>query len=69
MSFYSWIVKKHINTKAPVGDLAKDMKADSDFPRRAGKKKIIEYLESCYACEGCMDAFEEAWGEYISETK
>ena len=67
MSFYRWILKKHINTMAPVGDLARDMKEDSEFPRDGGKKKIRQYLESCHACSGCMDAFDEAWAEYARE--
>jgi uncharacterized protein YozE (UPF0346 family) len=67
MSFYRWILKKHINTMAPVGDLARDMKEDSEFPRDGGKKKIRQYLEACHACSGCMDAFDEAWAEYARE--
>jgi uncharacterized protein YozE (UPF0346 family) len=67
MSFYRWILKKHINTMAPVGDLARDMKEDSEFPREGGKKIIRQYLEACHACSGCMDAFDEAWAEYARE--
>ena len=67
MSFYRWILKKHINTMAPVGDLARDMKEDSEFPRNGGKKKILQYLEACHACSGCMDAFDEAWAESARE--
>ncbi len=67
MSFYRWVLKKHINTMAPVGDLARDMKEDSEFPRDGGKKKIRQYLEDCHACSGCMDAFDEAWAEYARE--
>ena len=51
MNFYRWMIKKHINDHAPVGDLARDMK----------------YLDGCGACSGCMDAFEEAWAEYERE--
>lgn len=67
MSFYRWILKKHINTMAPVGDLARDMKEDNEFPRNGGKKVIKKYLEDCRACSGYMDAFDEAWAEYARE--
>lgn len=64
MNFYTWMMKKHINTKAPVGDLARDMKGDREFPRDGDKAVIRDYLEGCGACSGCMDAFERAWRKY-----
>lgn len=67
MDFYTWMMKKHINTKAPVGDLARDMKDDREFPRDGNKETIREYLESCGVCSGCMDAFERAWKKYERE--
>lgn len=68
MNFYTWMMRKHINTKAPVGDLARDMKDDREFPHDGNKVVIREYLESCGACSGCMDAFESAWKKYERET-
>lgn len=67
MNFYTWMMKKHINTKAPVGDLARDMKDDREFPRDGDKAVIRDYLEGCGACSGCMDAFERAWRKYERE--
>lgn len=67
MNFYTWMMKKHINTKAPVGDLARDMKDDREFPHDGDKETIQGYLESCGACSGCMDAFERAWKKYERE--
>lgn len=67
ISFYRWMLKKHINDHAPVGDLARDMKGDKQFPHDGDKATIQEYLEDCGACSGCMDAFEEAWAEYEGE--
>ena len=65
MNFYTWMIKKHINTKAPVGDLARDMKEDREFPRDGNKEAVRRYLESCRACSGCMDAFERAFDEFL----
>ena len=53
MDFYRWMMKKHLNTKAPVGDLARDMKGDKEFPRDGNLDEILEYLESKGACFGC----------------
>lgn len=67
MNFYRWIMKKHIKTKAPVGDLARDMQGDKEFPRDGNIDEILEYLESKGACFGCLDACMEAWKEYERE--
>lgn len=67
MSFYTWMMKKHLDTEAPVGDLARDMEIDDEFPRDGGKGKIYLYLERCGACDGCMEAFKKAWREYERE--
>ena len=47
MNFYRWMLKKHSNDHAPVGDLARDMKGDKQFPRDGDKAKIQVYLEGC----------------------
>lgn len=36
MNFYRWMIKKHINDHAPVGDLARDMKGDKQLRVRVG---------------------------------
>ena len=67
MNFYRWMMKKHLKTQAPVGDLARDMKGDKEFPRDGSLDEILEYLESKGACFGCLDACMEAWKEYERE--
>lgn len=68
MNFYRWMMKKHLKTKVPMGDLACDMKGDKAFPRKGNQEEILEYLESQNACFGCMTAFGEAWAEYERES-
>lgn len=68
MNFYTWMMKNNINTMAPVGDLARDMEDDNEFPRDGKKAQVRGYLNRCGACSGCMEAFEEAWSEYERET-
>lgn len=68
MSFYTWMMKKHIKTQTPEGDLAKDIKDDKEFPYDGDKEKIQQYLEwDCGACSACLEAFEKAWAEYERE--
>lgn len=68
MNFYRWMMNKHLKTQAPVGDLARDMKGDKEFPHDGNLDEILEYLESKGACFGCMDACMEAWKQYERES-
>ena len=68
MNFYRWMMKKHLKTQAPVGDLARDMQDDKEFPRGGNLDEILEYLESKGACFGCMDACMEAWKQSERES-
>lgn len=67
MNFYTWMMEKHLRTDAPIGDLARDMRSDLEFPYDGDKEEIAEYLEDCGACDACMDTFEEAWERYERE--
>ena len=67
MNFYTWMMKKHLRTKDPVGDLARDMQHDKEFPHDGDHDEIRFYLEWCSACTGCLDAFERAWKKYERE--
>ena len=65
MCFKKWLVSNFKNERGPIGDLARDVKDDKDFPARAKRHQTIaDYLESCGACYGCMNAFEKAWSLY-----
>ena len=65
MCFKKWLVSNFKNEHGPIGDLARDVKDDKDFPARAKRRQTIEeYLESCGACYGCMNAFDKAWSLY-----
>ena len=68
MKFYTWMMRKHLRTKAPVGDLARDMQRDRQFPKDGDRASIRKYLEDNDACSGCLAAFEKAWRKYERET-
>lgn len=72
MTFYTYMTRNYLNSDCPAGDLARDMKFDSEnFPRnRPCKFKgwyaiIRSYLERNGACSACIDTFEECWEEYV----
>ncbi len=64
MTYYRWMVRKHIKDQSPAGDLAHDMKMDPAFPRRAGRAEVLEYLFTREADTKCIRTFEETWNEY-----
>lgn len=64
-SFYGWCVKRYKHRDSLLGDLARDMKNDSKFPKISTDKKDIEaYLISRHGCYGALKAFEKAWRYY-----
>lgn len=71
MTFYTFMMRNHQGNDSPAGDLANDMKQDSEkFPRnRPGKfdgwhKIIYDHLVRNGACDACLHVFEECWEEY-----
>ena len=67
-TFYKFMITKKITDESPVGDLARDMKADLTWPRTCkyiyDKNFLLNYLRRSGACSQALDAFEEAWDEY-----
>lgn len=72
MTFYTFMMRNHLNEDSPKGDLAGDIKRDkASFPKN-GKGKldrwhfiIRSFLERQNACDPAMDIFEECWREYV----
>ena len=70
-SFYSWL-QQFKSDETPLGDFARDTKADKDFPYHATSyKHIHDYLESKRACAEVLDIFNESYEQYkkTNETK
>lgn len=69
MYFKEWI-KKYEKDEDPIGDLARDVSTDIEFPSEKYvplRKKWLYlriYLEEKHACDDCLDAFDEAWEVY-----
>lgn len=66
MTFKTWI-KKYKGKNNPIGDLANDVIADKSFPNSVSYKNILAYLENLGACDGAINAFNDAWELYKDE--
>lgn len=54
---------------SPLGDFAKDMVHDKEFPILAEKGVIETYLFRLGACSGAVEAFDELWRLYEREAR
>jgi uncharacterized protein YozE (UPF0346 family) len=68
VSFVKWL-RQFEGEESPVGDLARDIRRDKEFPKTKGHKGIREYLEGRNACEECLNAFEVVWEKYTKEVE
>jgi uncharacterized protein YozE (UPF0346 family) len=72
MTFYTFMTRNYKNNDSPAGDLAGDMKSDSEkFPRnrpckfKGWHEQLYKYLVENGACRDCLRTFEECWEEYV----
>jgi uncharacterized protein YozE (UPF0346 family) len=65
--FGQWLIS-NLGRDEPIGDLARDIDGDSDFPRAASHfQELVSYTEQRGACAGALDALAEAWMEYCKK--
>ncbi|RST04603.1 hypothetical protein EF910_16500 [Streptomyces sp. WAC07149] len=62
-SFTTWL-KTHRKDDSAIGDLARDVSADPDWPSRRGLSGQIAYLEERGAIPAAIDTLERAWEAY-----
>lgn len=58
--FFNWL-DKYTDEDSMIGDFARDVLRDKNFPAMADYWVIRRYLESICSCDGCMHCFEMAW--------
>jgi len=64
MTFYMWLLKQRERDE-PVGDLARDVHADANWPCAAKRYRHFKrYLASRPQCDGALIALQKAWAEY-----
>lgn len=64
ITFKTWLLKFEC-VDFPIGDLAKDVKADKSFPKENNKEAILNYLHFKRANYDAIQTFEDAWDYYL----
>lgn len=65
MSFTAWLKKQ--NNDNAIGDLARDVASDPNWPPCRTLAGFNRYLRSVNACEGAFEALSQAWWTYKKE--
>jgi YozE SAM-like fold len=68
--FVEWLAGQS-NRRDAVGDLARDTRADPDWPPvgKPSRSRLHNYLESCGAIAAALDALDVAWDEWDIERR
>ena len=64
-TFKQW-VKRYENRDNPMGDLARDIADDSEFPDTTDLAVISFYLMRQHPCQNCVDVFRTACKRYTT---
>lgn len=64
--FYRWAFKTHGMDKSDIGDFARDMRWNYDFPVLADYDHMKAYLIDVNACDTAIQSFENLWKEYTN---
>ena len=69
-SFYKWIIKQDLRDDV-IGDLAKDILRDDDFPKAEQNYQNIEgyLLQKCFDVNDAIEALYKAFQEYQPKNK
>lgn len=62
--FKEWLAF-FISVDLPIGDLAKDVAKDKNFPDVQDRQKIYDYMKNTNASRAALDTFEDVWKFYI----
>jgi uncharacterized protein YozE (UPF0346 family) len=62
-SFTAWL-KTQTDRDSGIGDLARDVANDPNWPSRRNQAGQLAYLEECGAIPAAIEMFENAWVRY-----
>lgn len=64
LSFTQWLARAQ-NSDSPLGDLARDVARDPDWPGDADISQVyLRYLSSRHASESAINVWRKAWKSY-----
>ncbi|MFJ8147693.1 YozE family protein [Streptomyces sp. NPDC096048] len=62
-TFTAWL-KTHADHRTAIGDLARDVSHDPDWPSGKGKQGQLDYLEERGAIDAAIETLKRAWSQY-----
>ena len=68
LTFKAWLLK-FIDVDLPIGDIAKEVAIDENFPNVKDYETISEYLESNFTSDSFMRVFEYSYKMYYESTQ
>lgn len=68
LTYKEWLLK-FINVDLPIGDIAKEVAIDENFPNVKDYETISEYLETNFASDSFMRVFEYTYKMYYESTQ
>lgn len=67
-TFHAWVVANFPVDSSPMGEVAGDWRADSEFPTSAGSwEEVEDYLRSIDTDDSVVAMAQHAWGQYRAE--
>jgi hypothetical protein len=63
--FSSWLLRQ-VGRNDPIGDVAREAKADPEFPRTGSVENIEAYV-SLHGCSGAVEALRKAIREWAGQ--
>jgi uncharacterized protein YozE (UPF0346 family) len=67
MKFIQWLYGC-MGEDSPVGDLARDVRMDKDWPKKSNSKNtFVRHLKEVGAVDAAVEALQVAWQRYIKE--
>lgn len=64
MLFSKWLLNQQ-HRDDPIGDLARDVVADRNWPSAGNLDSYLDYLADMHAAAIAIDVLEKAWREYV----
>ncbi len=62
--FVTWMVEHHAKADTPLGDFARDLKYDPEFPIEGDRADLRHHLAYIGADEWVLGCFDVAWKQY-----
>ncbi len=66
-TFRVWLLR-HADEETPIGDLARDVRADHTWPKGRGSLQLYrDHLAEHDAPYGALEVLDAAWARYLEE--